>query len=84
MPIMTRDSIAWELLFWASIAGFLASQFPLVQASIGLGDEWLHRFQLASALGAFVGGRLGMSPLKLSDHGKVEQAMKALTREKKP
>lgn len=66
---MTRDNAIWLVLLAGGAAAYVAGhfdKFPWIPTQYqGLVD-------LLGALAAIVGAKLGMSPLKLSDEGKVQ------------
>lgn len=74
---MTRDSRLWWLVMAGGVLGVFSSHFDLLQACCELGDRAQAFIELASIVVAMLAGKMSMSPLPISDEGR----MKAIAKE---
>jgi hypothetical protein len=66
---MTRDSLLWWFLMVAGVVSAVAGHLDLFP---WLSPQQQHYLELAGFIAATVSGKLGMSPLPLSDDGKAQ------------
>lgn len=73
---MTRDSKWWWLVMAGGALGVFSSHFDLLQACCDLGQKSQALIELASLMVAMVAGKMSMSPLPISDEGRMKAIAK--------
>lgn len=69
---MTRDNAIWTVLLIAGVLGYLGGHYDVLQKAFpGLSQAWSARIELFSGLVGLIAGALRMSPLDLSEEGKL-------------